>query len=257
MTSVLKAATGADGGLAARYIEIDAFAQLGFRAIISTRGAGDLALNGAAPVGEVLLRWDALRAAVGAASPGSRFATARQVHGTQVLQHGPGWTGWLRVDEGDGHFTVEPGTGLGVTVADCVPVFMAHPAGAIGLVHAGWRGTAAGIVRVALAVFKERGLDPADVRVHLGPAICGNCYQVGPDVFAQLTGSRPEASRNVDLRGLLAGQAKAAGVHEISTSPSCTRCDNGIFFSHRCGDSGRQVAVITTPLTPSLLSAPR
>lgn len=227
-----------------RYIEIDDFAAFGVRALISTRAAGDLALAGAAPVGEVLERWETLRGALGVAAPGSRFATARQVHGTRVLQHGQGWAGWLRADEGDGHFAAHPGIGLGVTVADCVPVFLAHPTRAIALVHAGWRGTAAGILRAALEVFRGHGLFPADVLVHLGPAICGGCYEVGPDVYAQLTGSRPSGPRAVDLRALLAAQATSAGVRQVTTSGFCTRCDNGLFFSHRAGDSGRQVGVI-------------
>ena len=219
VTSAVGAAADANANRE-RYIENEDFAPFGVRAHISTRGAGDLALNGDAPVGEVLLRWEALRQAAGAGGPGSRFATAKQVHGTRVLQHGPGWAGWLRADEGDGHFADEPGTGLGVTVADCVPVFLAHPSGAVGLVHAGWRGTAAGILRVALAVFREHGMSPVDVHVHLGPAICGHCYEVGADVYTELTGSQPGASRTVDLRALLARQAESAGVRRVATSPS-------------------------------------
>jgi len=234
----------ASDGVAARYIEVDDFAPFGVRALVSTRAAGDLALSGEAPVGEVLLRWEAVRQAVGAAAAGSRFATAKQVHGTLVLRHRPEWTGWLRADEGDGHFASEAGIGLGVTVADCVPVFLGHPSGAIGLVHAGWRGTAAGILGVALTVFEEHGLSPADVRVHLGPAICGNCYEVGAEVYRQLTGSPQGASRTVDLRALLATQAESAGVRHVTISRYCTLCDNALFFSHRAGDSGRQVAAI-------------
>ncbi len=245
LTSAPGGPAGASARPAARYLEIDDFAPFGVRALISTRAAGDFSLTGEGPVGEVLTRWEALREAAGVGRLGSRFATAKQVHGTRVLQHGSDWGGWLRVDEGDGHFAVDPGIGLGVTVADCVPVFLAHPSGAVGLVHAGWRGTAAGILGVALAVFQQHGLSPADVRVHLGPAICGECYEVGADVYAQLTGSRPAASRNVDLRGLLAGQAQSAGVRLVKTSSLCTRCDNATFFSHRAGDPGRQVAAIS------------
>lgn len=229
---------------AASYVEIDDFVPFGVRALVSTRSAGDLALNGAGPIGEVLARWEALRMALGAAGDASRFATATQVHGARVIQYAPGWTGWLRAEHADGHFAEAPGTGFGITIADCVPVFIAHPARAIALVHAGWRGTAGGILGVAVAAFAMRGLAPADLRVHLGPAICGRCYEVGPDVYAQLTGTRADRPRTVDLRAVLAKQATDAGVRSVTTSASCTRCDNGLYFSHRAGDSGRQVAAM-------------
>ena len=80
--------------------------------------------------------------------------------------------------------------------------------------------------------------------MHLGPAICGRCYQVGPEVFEQLTGWSTLRSRSVDLRALLAEQGRDGGVRHLSASPHCTKCDNEQFFSHRCGDAGRQVAVI-------------
>ena len=73
-----------------------------------------------------------------------------------------------------------------------------------------------------------------------------SCYQVGPDVFEQLTGWQTVRSRHVDLRALLAEQANEAGVRHLSASPHCTRCDNDRFFSHRAGDAGRQVAVIVS-----------
>jgi polyphenol oxidase len=240
-------AAGRHAAATGPYIEIDDFGSFGVRALVSTRTAGDLALNGAAPVGEVLARWEALRTVLGAAGEGSRFATATQVHGARVLAYSPGWTGWLRTDHGDGHFSEHPGIGFGVTIADCVPIFIAHPSRAIALVHAGWRGTAAGILRVAIAAFAARGLAAADLRVHLGPAICGHCYEVGPEVYLQLAGVRIDRPRAVDLRAVLAKQATDAGVRSVSTSPACTRCDNGLYFSHRAGDSGRQVAALLAP----------
>ena len=169
---------------------------------------------------------------------------ARQVHGTRLLEHGGGMTGWVRTGEGDGHLTAERGLALAVSIADCVPVFMAHPSGTIALLHSGWRGTAAGFVTRATAAFSMLGLSPKELRVHLGPAICGRCYEVSADVREQLTGQPANRPGQVDLRSLLAGQASAAGVRQISMSPWCTRHDNDRFFSHRAGDKGRQVAVI-------------
>jgi purine-nucleoside/S-methyl-5'-thioadenosine phosphorylase / adenosine deaminase len=223
---------------------IDDFADLGVIALVTTRRTGSFSTHGTEAVGAVTTRWQELRAALGVAGPGGRFATASQVHGARVVEHQAGWEGWLRMEEADGHFSRAPGTGFGVTVADCVPVFLAHPSGATALLHAGWRGTAGRIVPRALEVFAAHGLAPAEVRAHLGPAICGRCYEVGPAVYSQLTGRAADRPTRIDLRAVLADQARAAGVRVIATSPWCTRCDNELFFSHRAGDVGRQVAAL-------------
>jgi len=62
-----------------------------------------------------------------------------------------------------------------------------------------------------------------------------------------LTGWQTTRPRQVDLRALLAEQAKASGVRHWAASPECTRCDNAVFYSHRAGDVGRQIAVIARP----------
>jgi polyphenol oxidase len=227
------------------YEELDVFADWGVRALTTTRDAGSFSVVGTEPVGEVMARWSRLREALGEA--GRRFATASQVHGARVLVHGAGWVGWLRADGADGHLSTEPATSFAVTVADCVPVFLAHPGGAAALLHAGWRGTAAGIVPAAIRLLAERGLPPAELRLHTGPAICGRCYEVSPDVHAQLTGRTVATPTCVDLRAVIAAQARGLGVRAVTTSVHCTRCDNDRFFSHRAGDAGRQLAVLATP----------
>ena len=225
--------------------EIDAFADWGIRAFTTTRAAGSFSTAGREPVNEVLGRWQRLREELGPAA--RRFATASQVHGARVLVHGPGWEGWLRADEADGHLTLERGTSFAVTIADCVPVFLAHPSGAAALLHAGWRGTAAGILPAAIRLLAERGLAVGELRVHAGPAICGRCYEVSPDVYAELTRRSVDRRTTVDLRGVLADQAREAGVRAFSASARCTRCDADRFFSHRGGDVGRQLGVLATP----------
>ncbi len=187
-------------------------------------------------------RWYGLRAHLHDYAP--RFATASQVHGTRVVEHDGAWEGWLRVLDADGHFALRSGTAMAVTIADCVPVFLAHPDGAIALLHAGWRGTAARIIDRALAAFSRQGLGAHDLRVHLGPAICGKCYEVSAEVAQALTGKAASGPRTVDLRNLIASHARESGVTQITTSPWCTRCDNARFFSHRAGDAGRQLAVM-------------
>ncbi|MGZ8468377.1 MAG: polyphenol oxidase family protein [Gemmatirosa sp.] len=234
-------AAGADGG--APYLAFDLFAAWGIRALVTTRAAGSFVSGGDEPMGEVMARWSALQHHVAPAG-GGRFATARQVHAAHVIEHVPGWRGWLRGHDADGHFASDRGTALAVTVADCVPVFVAHPSGAVAMLHAGWRGTVAGILGAAVRRFGAHGMRATDLRVLLGPAICGRCYEVSPDVFAQLTGGTVQAATPVALHEVLADQARALGVREVHASALCTRCDNDRLYSHRCGDAGRQLGVV-------------
>lgn len=242
LTSIASASDGVDR---TPVEPVSDFATLGITAFTTTRAAGTFSTVGAEPVGEVIGRWERVRSEL--APVARRLATARQVHGAAVLVHAPGWCGWLRGDAADGHIAPDPGTALAITIADCVPVFIAHPAGAVALLHSGWRGTAAGIVPCAIGALARLGFAPADLHVHAGPAICGACYEVGPDVHAALGGPRPAGPAPIDLRDVIRRQALAAGVRHVSVSERCTRCDRDRFFSHRAGDLGRQIAVIAAP----------
>ncbi|MEP6729833.1 MAG: polyphenol oxidase family protein [bacterium] len=222
---------------------VDSFAEIGVVAFTTGRAAGSFGMATDEPVRDVIARWTALRHLVGGTS--ARLATAFQVHGNHIVQHGGEWRGWLRGEEADGHLAPERGTSMAVTAADCVPVFLAHPSGATAALHSGWRGTAARITERAIAQFAELGHDAAELLIHCGPAICGRCYEVSPDVYAQLTHRTVSVPTCVDLRALIADHARAAGVRRISVSGLCTKCDNDRFFSHRAGDAGRQLGVIT------------
>lgn len=219
------------------------FEDLGVRAFTTTRQAGSFGSGTDEPVRDVIGRWDALRRAL-AEQGVRRVATSVQVHGAEVVRHVQGWEGWLRGNAADGHLAPDRGTAVAVTIADCVPVFMAHPSGAVAALHSGWRGTAARIMEQGLHAFAELGMAAAEVRVHLGPAICGACYEVSPEVVRRLTGRSVRAPETVDLRALIGHQAQAAGVRRLSMSDRCTRHHNERFFSHRAGDAGRQVGVI-------------
>jgi YfiH family protein len=215
----------------------------GIRAFTTTRDAGTFGLSGTEPVNEVIGRWSALQREM--SDTARRLVSIRQVHGTRVLVHTGGWEGWLRAaEEADGHIAAEKGTALAVGIADCVPVFIAHPSGIVALLHSGWRGTAAHITTEAIAALARYGLAPDELAIHLGPAICGRCYEVSADVREQLTGQPVTRPGHVDLRSLIAEHAAETGVQKITVSASCTRCDNDRFFSHRAGDPGRQIAVI-------------
>ncbi|MEO7857386.1 MAG: polyphenol oxidase family protein [Gemmatimonadaceae bacterium] len=221
---------------------VEEFEVFGVTAFTTGRAAGSFGMQSTEPVRDVTARWTALRALLG--GPSVRLASAFQVHGATVLAHCGEWQGFLRGPEADGHFSEARNTAMAVTVADCVPVFLAHQCGAAAAVHSGWRGTASGITAVAIRRFVELGLPAAELRLHCGPAICGKCYEVSADVHRQLTGRDPGRPSTVDLRAIIADHARAAGLRHISISPLCTRCNNDRFFSHRAGDAGRQLGVV-------------
>lgn len=198
----------------------------------------------ASPPRAVLGSWERLRRETGFA----RVVHAHQVHGAAVRVHDSGPPGLHLAEPCDGHATAAGGTLLAVTVADCVPISVVDPRRrAVALLHAGWRGVAAGILERGVAVLEERvGSMAADLLVHLGPAICGRCYEVGPEVFRGLGLPEPPGPALLDLRAALADRAVAAGVGEenVSVSAHCTRCGGSGLFSHRGGDRGRQAGYL-------------
>lgn len=204
-------------------------------------GAWDAGLFGDTATGTSLGRWRRLRDHAGAA----RAVHGRQVHAAEVAVHDEGLPGVVVLDAVDGHATAAAGVLLTVSVADCVPVFLLDPERrALGLLHAGWRGTAAGVLEAGLGAMAALGARTHRLEVHLGPAICGRCYEVGPDVPDALGLDHDGRQGHVDLRAALAHRAVAAGVSpgSITVSTLCTRCHNDRLFSHRAGDTGRLLA---------------
>lgn len=184
-----------------------------------------------------------------------RVAVPLQVHGSSVrtLDGGAredredGGAGAIVSLAGrvDGLVTASAGLLLASTAADCVPVFALAPEeGLIGLAHAGWRGVAAGTLERFLERMSELGAEAGTVRIHLGAAICGACYEVDEPVLRAL--GLPGERALVDLRGLLAERAAAAGVAEVSVSSRCTRCASPELHSHRArgAKAGRMAAFI-------------
>jgi YfiH family protein len=220
---------------------VESFAGLNVTAFTTTRHAGDFGVPGDGPTADTRARWEGLLSSIDGAQ---RLVSSKQIHGRVVLTHDGEWTGWLRLDGADGHVTSRRGTALAVSIADCVPVFLAHPSGVVGVLHVGWRGVVARMLDAGLDAMLGLGASPEETRVHLGPAISGRQYEVGVDVYRELTGWETQRPRRVDLRALIAEQARARGVRHLSASPFCTKEDNDRFFSHRAGDAGRQVAVI-------------
>jgi len=230
--------------------------RFGLVAGITTRGADqqfDLGLwSGTAPVATALARWTELRAAH--APQFTALAVSRQVHGARIRWHERAGEGWLVLDGYDGHLTAAPGLLLGVSVADCVPVYLTAGSGAVvGVAHAGWRGIAAGVLEAALDEFSTRAaVSMSEVVMHCGVSICGDCYQVGPEVILNVTGERVDGPRTLDLRRELARRGAARGVAAVTVSPYCTRHDGELFHSHRAAGAraGRMVAYVGRPLSP-------
>ena len=223
----------------------------GLVAGITTRGHGfSLGLWSEENVGQVMSRWRAVSAAVRPRFPG--VILAHQVHGTTVQWHGAASDGWLILDGVDGHATGARGLLLTVTVADCIPVYLAAPQKqVVALLHAGRRGTAGGILERGVEVVKRLGFVRAtDIVMHCGVGICGDCYEVGSEVLSQFSGRAETGPGHVDLRAALAQQGQALGVGAITLSPWCSAHDREHFFSHRAsgGRDGRMIAYAGLPL---------
>lgn len=218
---------------------------------ITARGDGfDLGLHSTDPAGAVLDRWHRLFADL---RPGfSGFAVARQVHATRVTLHDGPIRGWLVQDGVDGHVTAVRGNLLLVTVADCVPIYLLHPdSGTVALLHAGWRGTAGGVLEAGIAALcSVSGAAPCDIVMHCGVSICGACYEVGPEVHLALTGRRTGRPEALDLRSELVRRAGRLGVRAVTRSPWCAAHEPGRFFSHRRsrGSDGRMAAYLGVPI---------
>ena len=129
---------------------------------------------------------------------------ARQVHGAGVRVVGAAdrGSGAFGLDDAiadaDALVTGTPGVVLAILTADCVPIVLHDPvADVLACVHAGWRGTVAGVTAAALAAMRSLGSRPPDVIAGIGPAIAASRYQVGPDVHQAVTQAfGPAAARS-------------------------------------------------------------
>jgi YfiH family protein len=183
----------------------------------------------------------------------AQFVTVKQVHGKRVLGAdalGPGFHENL---EADALVVTRAGGAVAVRTADCVPVLLVSdgPRWAAA-VHAGWRGTHAGIVREAMGAAAAAGVEAARISAAIGPAIGPCCYEVGAEVaegFHDLgfAPRRNEAGNPVlDLAAINRTILVDAGVNadRILLCDVCTRCNPARCFSYRGepGESGRQLS---------------
>ena len=152
----------------------------------------------------------------------------------------------------DAVVTTVSGVGLGVLVADCVPVLLADPgAGVCAAVHAGRMGARNGIVPRTVEKMRELGARPHAIQALLGPAASGKNYEVPPsmaaDVEKHLPGARStttQGTAGLDIRAGLVRQLMGLGVTAIEADPRCTIAEKDFFSYRREGRTGRQAGVI-------------
>ncbi len=181
----------------------------------------------------------------------SRVVLARQVHGAEVLHAEEVWalsrTGADSRPAADGLLRIAHGLTPVVQVADCAAVIIADPASGVGAaVHAGWRGTRAGIVRHAASLVAQAcGRPTRDLSAAIGPCARGCCYEVGEDVrqaygqsgldLAGLFTERQNGRYLFDLGGAVRAALQVAGLDRanVHDTHACTLCRGDLFFSYR------------------------
>lgn len=181
------------------------------------------------------------------------------VHGTDVLVAlAPRPIEWARPPKADIVITNKAEVTLFMRYADCVPILLADPkTGAVGLAHAGWRGTVARVAGKAVrAMQDEYGVQPKDLLAAIGPAICTQHYEVGDDVVAEVEAAFGENARSLlpkindskhfDLISANKLGLQECGVQQIESADLCTFEDTELWFSHRAsgGRTGRFGAII-------------
>lgn len=205
---------------------------------------------------------DRLAAAIGA----ERVSMVTQVHRADVVIRRKGMRGEDR-PEADVLVSDDPETAIAVRAADCVPILLADPmTGAVGAVHAGWRGTAGRAAVAAVDAMRSAfGSEPANLVAAIGPSIGPCCYEVGPelvDAFAAagherylverwfLTrppgrASQGRAALRLDVAGANRDQLALAGVAEqnVHMSRLCTAMNLGVLTSFRAeGEQATRIA---------------
>lgn len=195
------------------------------------------------------------------AIPENSLVMARQIHGDRIVEIGEADLLPMPYPECDGFVTARPGIALGIKTADCMPILFADPRRRVaGALHAGWRGTALGIAKKMVDIFRNRFSSQAsDIVAMAGPAVGACCYEVDApvfDAFAATEGmtdcfTRPGGKERwmFDLASANRLQLIHAGISEenIITAGICTACRRDLFFSHRAAQGkkeGRQLSFI-------------
>ncbi len=171
------------------------------------------------------------------------LCASRQVHGTTVqrVRTRAGAVGQAAAIDADGHASAQAALGMMVLTADCLPIALGSR-DAVAMLHAGWRGLAAGVLEEGvLAAAELGGGHPLTAVIGPGAGVC--CYEVGPEVHAAFNGAH-RVGANIDLHAIARERLLAAGVAEVWDVGVCTICDER-WFSHRRegARAGRQAGV--------------
>lgn len=182
-----------------------------------------------------------------------------QVHGEKVICADSPRPPDMLHEKADGILTDNPDITLFMRFADCVPILLFDPIKTvIGIIHAGWQGTAKQISRAAVEkMFACYGTNPQDILAGIGPSICKQCYQVGEAVriaFEKSFGATTNRFLTETSDGLYLDLWEAnkeilknAGVNQIEVSEICTSCNTDDWYSHRAenGKTGRFGVLMT------------
>ena len=182
--------------------------------------------------------------------PEQRLVWMNQVHGAGVAVVDGPQDG--SVPGTDALVTATPGLVLCVLVADCVPVLLADPvAGVVAAVHAGREGVRQGVVPATLSAMASLGARARHVSALLGPAVCGDCYEVPVGMQADVARVAPSAAvrtrkgtPGLDLRAGVEEILRRAGIPDVVQDPRCTVEDPHLFSHRRDGVTGRQAGII-------------
>ncbi len=181
----------------------------------------------------------------------ARVVWMHQVHGRDVAVVAGPW-GDAPPPAVDAVVTRARRVPLAARGADCVPLLLADPgAGVAGAAHAGRPGMVAGVAGAAVEAMARLGAAPARIVAHLGPAVCGRCYEVPEALRAEAAGQVPAARATtswgtpaLDIRAGVAAQLESLGVGMITVSEVCT-LESGDHFSYRReGATGRHAGYV-------------
>jgi YfiH family protein len=209
----------------------------GGEALFTARTEGNLSSVAGDGADEAERARERLRARIGV----ERLVRGYQVHGAVVQRVEVLPDPDAKRREADGQATALSGAGVMVLAADCLPVALGS-ASAVAIVHAGWRGLAAGVLQSGVDALRQLGGEEQIIAV-IGPGAGACCYEVGPEVRA-IFGATDADERRIDLRAIARERLLAADVTQVREVDACTICDER-FFSHRRegARSGRQAGV--------------